>query len=426
MDVDEPDFKDDAEIDPYPQYADMRMKCPVSRVVKRNGMPVYLITRYEDAKAALNDPRLSQDPRVGEATLTAAGVGHIYFGGGANTLAEHMLTSDPPNHTRLRRLVAGQFTARRTAELEPRIQQLTDELIDAFAPLGRADFMSAFAHQLPTLVIAELLGVPAEDRERFRVWSEATLLPGHDPRQREGLRAMSAHVAAVVDRKRAEPGDDLISALIQDQGEDRLSNDELLSNVKLLIIAGHETTVNLLGNGMLALLRNPDQLALLRARPELIPNAVEEMLRYDPPLERATQRYATEDIRIGDELIPQGSVVFVALASANRDEARFPAADRLDVTRSLRGHLGLGHGLHFCLGAPLARLEARIAFETLLRRLEHIELDADPDDLGHRLSSLIRGVTSLPIAFTARSSPSRADAGAGAGLPRGAEVGVGA
>jgi cytochrome P450 len=404
VDGDVADFKDDEEIDPYPQYADMRAKCPVTRVVKPNGMPSYLITRYEDAKAALTDPRLAKNPHVGEATLTAAGVGNAFLGGGADTMAENMLTSDPPDHTRLRRLVAGKFTARRTAQLEPRIQQLTDELIDAFAPRGRADFMPAFAHQLPALVIAELLGIPAEDQERFRVWSETAMLPPHDPRKLDGLRAISAYVATVVDRKRATPGDDLISALIQDEADDRLSRDELLSSIKLLIVAGHETTVNLLGNGMLALLGNPDQLALLRARPDLIPNAVEELLRYDSPVERATQRFAAEDVRIGDDLIPQGGVVFVALGSANRDEAHFPQADRLDVTRGPQGHLGFGHGLHFCLGAPLARLEARIAFETLLRRLPIIELDAAPDELGYRVSPIIRGVTSLPIRFTARQT----------------------
>lgn len=209
----------------------------------------------------------------------------------------------------------------------------------------------------------------------------------------------------MIARKRAEPGEDIISSLINDEGGDRLTEVELAGCIRLLIIAGLETTVNLLGNGLLALLRDPAQLGALRERPELVPGAVEEFLRYDGPLERATPRFAAEDVRIGDTLIPQGSFVVVALGSANRDEAEFPHGDRLDVTRAPRGHLAFGNGLHFCLGAPLARLESRIAFETLLRRLPDLELAVAPEELAYQPSTIMRGLKALPIRFRPTPNP---------------------
>lgn len=392
------DFKDDASVDPYPRYAHMRAHCPVPQVIKGSGIRPYLITRYGDAKAALIDPRLLKDPRAGAEALTEAGIAHLYLGGG-NTLSNHMLSTDPPDHTRLRRLVAGQFTMRRTAALTPRIQEITTSLIDAFAPLGRAEFMTAFAGQLPSLVIAELLGVPASDRDAFRGWASDSLLPPSDPRQLKALLALSSYVESIVAAKRTAPADDLISGLITDQSSDRLSEDELLGSIKLLIIAGNETTINLLGNGLFALLRHPSQLDLLRSRPELIPNAIEEFLRYDAPVERATMRFAGKDVQIGETSIPRGSIVYVVLGSANRDPDQFPDADRFDVTRASRGHLTFGHGLHFCLGAPLARLGAKIAFESLLSRLPELELDARPEDIPYQLSSIMHGLASLPIRF---------------------------
>ena len=392
------DFKEDAAADVYEHYAAMRRGCPVSRVEKGSGLRPFLITRYADAKAALLDPRLSKNAEHGRQELVAAGLGPTYIDGGKH-LADNMLMSDPPDHTRLRRLVAGQFTARRSAALAPRIQEITDGLIGAFAPTGRAEFMAEFAVQLPALVIAELLGVPEADREGFRLRSEGALLPSHDPRQSVALRGLAQYVAELVALKRAEPGEDLISAMIEGRGEERLTEAELLGSIRLLIIAGHETTVNLLGNGMLALLLDPEQADLLRKRSELIPGAVEEFLRYDSPVERATLRVASQDVQIGETLIPRGSAVYVALGSANRDSAEFPEAERMDVTRAPSGHLAFGHGLHFCIGAPLARLEARIAFETLLRRLPSIELDASVESLVYQSSTIMRGLTRLPIRF---------------------------
>ena len=406
-----PDFKDTPDVDPYPHYQRLRATCPVVRVTKDTGLRPFLITAYQDAKAALADPRLVKDPRVGAEALIAAGVAQVYLGGGP-TLTDNMLTVDPPDHGRLRRLVSDQFTVRRTAALEPRIQELTDALIDAFPADGRAEFMDAFANHLPALVIAELLGVPAEDRELFRTWSEQSLLSPRDPRQRSGAIALNDYVVDLVAGKRTDPdGEDLISALITGASEDRLTEDELVGSIKLMIIAGHDTTVNLLGNGLLALLGAPDQLDLLRARPELIPDAVEELLRFDSPLERATVRFAADDLQIGGTPIPRGSAVYVVLGSANRDETEYERPDRLDVTRAPRGHLAFGHSLHYCIGAPLARLEGRIAFTTLLARLPEIELDTEPELLTHRPNTIMRGLTALPIRYRTHS-PSPSPAGA--------------
>jgi len=394
----DPDFKEDPRIDPYPEYARMRGRCPVSQVVRSNGMRPYLITRYEDAKAALADPRLSKNPYVGRQALEEGGLGPVYFQGRAG-LAHNMLSADPPDHTRLRRLVSAQFTPRRTAQLAPRVQQIADELVAAFARNGEAELIHDFANQLPALVIAELLGVPGEDRERFRSWSQDSLLPAQHPRQLPAMNALNEYLAAAVERKRVEPGENLLSALITGEDTDQLTEQEVVGSAVLLLVAGHETTVNLIGNGLLALLTHPEQLDLLREKPELIPNAIEEFLRFDGPVERATLRFAAEEVEIGDTVIPEGEIVSVVLNSANRDDGAFGDPDRLDVTRSPRGHLAFGHGIHFCLGAPLARLEGRIAFETLLRRLPGLELAAPPEQLKYRVSTIMRGLEALPVRF---------------------------
>jgi cytochrome P450 len=397
----EPDFKNEGALDPHEQYARLRSQCPVAQVAQPSGMRPYLITRYRDAKAALADARLSKDPRTGRRALEQAGLGPVYFEGRAS-MAHHMLASDPPNHTRLRKAVGAQFTQRRITRLAPQIQRITDELIDAFDQDGQAELIHAFANQLPSLVIAELLGVPAADRELFRSWSQDTLLPFHRPEQRTALDALDEYLAAAIERKRAQPGGDLLSALVAGEDEERLTAQEVVGSAVLLLLAGHETTVNLIGNGLLALLTHRDQLELLLKRPELIPNAVEEFLRFDGPVERATLRFAADDIEIGDRVIPEGSIVYVALNSANRDVEAFGDPDRLDVTRDPRGHLAFGHGLHFCLGAALARLEGKIAFETVLRRLPDLELAVAPDRLAYRSSTIMRGLAALPVRFGPR------------------------
>jgi cytochrome P450 len=409
-----PDFKDEPSNDPNPHYARLREQCPVTQVRRLGGMQFFMITRYRDARAALTDPRLAKDPRVGRHALAEAGLEDRYFGERAN-LSHHMLTTDPPDHTRLRKVVSAQFNPRRIAALAPRVQQITDELIAAFAPDGEADLTAAFANHLPSMVIAELLGVRAQDREQFRAWSQQALGPPNDPRGEDALEALTGYLAGQIEAKRTQPGDDLLSDLLSGEDEDRLTPREVVNTAILLLLAGHETTVNLIGNGLLALLTHPDQYAALCERPELIPDAIEELLRFDGPVERSTPRFAAEKLNIAGTDIPEGSIVHVALHSANRDPAAFEEPDRLDVTRAPRGHLAFGHGIHFCLGAPLARLEARIAFETLLRGLPGLRLAVPARQLTYRPSMVMRGLESLPVRFTppdAPLSPRTADPGA--------------
>ncbi|MGH6654322.1 MAG: cytochrome P450 family protein [Actinocrinis sp.] len=393
------DFKDDPSAEFHSSYARLRDSCPVQQIAQASGMRPFLVTRHEDAKAALADQRLSKDPRTGERALREAGLGHIYFSG-RESLSHHMLAADPPDHTWLRRAVSASFTPRRIAGLEPQIRRITDDLIAVFEDAGQTELMASFANQLPALVIAELLGVPAADRDTFRSWSQDTLRPPQDPEQRVAHHLLTEYLVGEIAGKRAAPGEDLISALLSGADADRLDEREVVSTALLLLLAGHETTVNLIGNGTLALLTHPDQLALLREQPRLIPEAVEEFLRYDGPVDRATLRFAAEDLQIADVPIPEGSIVYVALSSANRDGDAFEDPDTLDVTRAPRGHLAFGHGIHFCLGAPLARLEARIAFETLLGRLPDLRLAVPSDQLKYRPSTIMRGLEALPVTFT--------------------------
>lgn len=395
------DAAGDAGGDPYPYYAGLRRECPVAKVRQGNGMEMYLVTRYEDARAALNDARLGKNPKHGAAMLAASGA-PLPKESGSN-LAGHMLASDPPEHTRLRGLLAREFTARRVEVMRERVQRTADELVDGIADRlsdgqGVVDLLTEFAFPLPMTVIADLLGIPLADKDKFRAWSQAVLLPLGTPGKAEGVQEFSAYLADLMQAKKAAPGDDLFSALAAAEGDDKLSPQELIGTAILMIIAGHDTTVNLIANGTLALLRHPEQLKLLRDSPELLPDAIEEFLRYDAPLERATARWAVEDMEIAGTPVPKGSFVNVVLGSANRDEAAFPDADRLDITR--RGgnrHIAFGRGIHHCIGAPLARLEGELAIGTLLRRFGTLELDVAPEELRYRQSIVMRSLTALPV-----------------------------
>jgi cytochrome P450 len=308
-----------------------------------------------------------------------------------------MLDADAPVHTRLRRLVAREFTTRRVAALQPRIQAVTDELLDAALREPVADLVEALALPLPMTVICELLGVPDLDRKSFRGWSN-DIVAGTPESEAAAFEAMSHYLTELIEDKRCSgPGDDLLSALIRTRYEDgdRLSPDELVGMAFLLLVAGHETTVNLISNGVLALLRHPDQLAALRARPELIDGAVEEMLRYDGPVETTTWRFAREPLTIAGTPIAQGEPVLVALAGADRDPQRFPEPDTFDIRRPAQGHIAFGHGIHYCLGAPLARMEARIAIPSLLARAPGLALVPEP--LDWRPGLLMRGPTRLRV-----------------------------
>ncbi|MCQ4084671.1 cytochrome P450 [Streptomyces sp. RB6PN25] len=377
--------------DPYPVYAELREKSPVHYARLPHGNEVWLVVGHEEVRAALADPTLSKSWLNSEQWTDDD---ELYIG-------THMLNSDPPHHTRLRKLVAKEFTPRRVEALRPRIQQITDELLDAMPATGRVDLVEALAFPLPMTVICELLGVPFLEREAFRGWSNEIIAPVGDPeRQETAFKEMGAYLSRLVEEKRERPGDDLMSALIRttDEDGDRLSHDELRAMAFLLLVAGHETTVNLIANGVLALLTHPDQLAELRADWSLLDAAVEEMLRYDGPVETSTFRFTTRPLEIGGTVIPGGGApVLVVIAAADRDPGRFPAPDEFDIHRPAGGHLAFGHGIHYCLGAPLARLEGRIAVRSLLERFPRLALDADPATLGWRSGALIRGVRSLPV-----------------------------
>ncbi|MFI6505551.1 cytochrome P450 [Nonomuraea typhae] len=381
--------------DPYASYDKLRESGPVHPIDFPPGMNAFLVVDHELGRAALNDPRLSKD-------ISAFGAYFRQFAGDDDILFQsNMLQVDPPDHTRLRRVVAKDFTPRRVEALRPRVQEITDELIDAMEMNGKAELIDEFAFPLPIIVICELLGVPAEAREQFREWSGLLVTPAFDQegtaRRRGAARNINAYFADLIAERRAQPRDDLVTALA---GSDELDERELLSTLTLLLIAGHETTVNLIGNGVLALLRNPDQLALLRGEPELLPSAVEEFLRFDGPVERSTPRFAAEDVELGGLAIPRGAMVHISLGAAAHDPAVTSLPHELDITRQDNRHLAFGHGVHFCLGAPLARLEGRIAVGTLLARLPGLELDCADEELTWRLTgSVVRGLTRLPVRF---------------------------
>lgn len=384
--------------DPHPVYVRLREEAPAHEVTLPTGMKVWLVTRYDEGRAVLADPLLSKDFRD---------VGDLFqrhqpdpnqrrqF---TNEISQHMLNSDQPDHTRLRRLVGKAFTSRRIEQLRPRIEEISDELLDGLAGRTEFDLVDDFAFPLPLTVICELLGIPQADRDNFRAWSNTLVSTSGREEIQQAAVAMTAYLVTLMAEKRTSPADDMLTALLDSRDDkDTLSEGELLSMVFLLLVAGHETTVNLIGNGMLALLVNPDQLAALRADSALLPGAVEEFLRFESPVNMTTLRYTTAPVRVGDVTVPADEFVLVALSSANRDPERFDDPDRLDVTRPAGGHLAFGHGIHYCLGAPLARLEGEIAFERLLHRFPDLRLAVDPGQLRWRPSTLIRGVENLPV-----------------------------
>jgi cytochrome P450 len=390
--------------DPFPLYRQLREDGPVRRAVIAGGVDAWVVTRYDDALAALSDPRLSSDirdasdPRLVE-RLPATD---------RESMLRNMLRSDPPDHTRLRRLVSKAFTARRVAELRPRIQAIADRLLDTVTPAGRADLVADFALPLPVTVISELLGVPVEDRHDFQCWTDDLILQGPEPPDPAVVdaawRHMHAYLTKLLEVKRAQSDDDLLSALITARDEEqRLDEVELIAMAFLLLVAGYVTTVNLIGNGIAALLAHPDQLRLLRDDPELLPGAIEEFLRYDGPVNPGIARFAREDVEIAGVKIPRGATILIASAIADRDPARFSDPECLDTTRRDNAHLAFGHGIHYCLGAPLARLEGQVAIGTVLRRLPDLALDVSPSELRWKPSGL-RGPEHLPVTFTPSGS----------------------
>jgi cytochrome P450 len=378
---------------PYDVYRRLRESAPVHRITGPDGTPAWLVTRYDDVRAALADPRLSLDKRH-------ATPGTYKGFSLPPALDANLLNMDPPDHTRIRRLVGRAFTPRRVRQLREPIRRTADRLLDALPPHGGTDLIASYAAPLPITVICDLLGVPEEHRLDFRIWTDTLIAP--DPARpqaaRESVAAMLGFFTRLLAAKRAEPADDLLSDLVavRDEG-DRLTEDELMSLAFLVLFAGYENTVQLIGNCVLALLRHPDQLAELRKSPERIPAAVEELMRYEGPALLAIRRFAVEDVTIAGVTVPAGETVWVSPSSADRDPARFPAPDRLDLSRDAAGHLALGHGIHFCLGAPLARAETEIALAALLERLP--ELALGEGELRWRPSLRARGLAALPVTF---------------------------
>jgi len=388
--------------DPHPAYARLREEKPVQRVRNPNGLEYWLVTRYDEARAALADRRLSKDPRRAWDALRAAGV--VSGEPGEATFDLH--TTDPPDHTRLRALVGRAFTPGRVAGLRERTKHVADGLLDAIDERMTADLIEDFAYPLSLTVIAELLGVPSIDHGRFRAWTIAAMTPPFvtdtPMSKKEGGRLLRQYVTDLVARKRAEARagaqDDLLTALLAAREDgDQLTEAELVALTHQLLFAGHEPTTNLIGNGMAALLRHPDQLAVLRERPELLPGAIEELLRYDGPTARSSPSYAVEDLSIGDTVVPAGSIVIVGIAAANRDPRRFAQADQLEITRGDDRHLAFGHGLHRCLGAPLARMEGSVAIGALLRRFPNVRLACAPEELSWLPFPVFRGLATLPV-----------------------------
>jgi cytochrome P450 len=382
--------------DPYPTYHRLREEDPVHH----SPLDFWVLTRYEDVAAVLRDPRFIKEPLV---SMVAARFGVSVPPG----VGLSMLDRDPPDHTRLRSLVSKAFTPRVVEGLRPRIQKMVDDLITRAAAVGTMDLIEEFAYPIPVNVICEMLGVPVEDHERFKGWSldiargldSIWLPPDSEIPKRSGAarHAIGDYMRGLIGERRASPRGDLLTALIAaEEAGDKLSEDELIATCILLLIAGHETTVNLIGNGTLALLRHPEELRRLRETPGLITSAVEELLRYDGPVQR-TARITSTEVTIAGRTIPKGEMVMPFIGAADRDPSQFPDPDRLDLGRADNRHIAFGWGIHFCLGAPLARVEGQIAIDTLVRRLPRLALVNDEPE--HRQSLTLRGLKALPVSF---------------------------
>ncbi|HRQ36326.1 MAG TPA: cytochrome P450 [Chloroflexota bacterium] len=386
--------------DPFATFARMRQEAPIYAHVSPHGVTTWYITRYEDVLAALKDnDHFVKDVRNTKEGKPATAVRPTLH----QLINQNMLFADPPDHTRLRALVSQAFTPRRVEQAAPRIQAAADELLDRVAGAGQLELIADYALPLPVVVICEMLGIPADDQADVADWSQAIISPGGrglgQRIRKQKMRALVDYFERMFADRRRQPQDDLVTALVQARMAegDRLSEAELSSMVALLLVTGHETTVNLIGNGALALLQNPAQLSWLRANAWGWGTAVEELLRYDGPVETSTTRWVRADFTFKGHSMRRGDVVRVSLASANRDATQFTDPDVLDVARADNKHLAFGHGIHYCLGAPLARLEGQIGLQTLFGRFPHLRLAVPPEELAWRPGVLFRGLDQLPL-----------------------------
>ena len=387
--------------DPYSLFHQLRTAHPV---LWSDSLNCWVLTRYTDVLSGLRDPRLSSNrmtafmDQLSEPVREQTRPLRSY-------LSKFMGLSDPPNHTRIRRLVNKAFTPRVVQGMRQRIEQLVEDLLEKVDDTGRMDLISDLAHPLPVVLIAEVLGLPAEDRKEFKQWSDDIVaflgtgraMAERAERAQRSMLDLTNYYRGIMAQRRKHPKDDLISSLLAaEEDSDKLSEEELLATCVTLLSGGHETTTNLIGNGMLALLRNPEELQKLSAHPSLIVNATEELLRYDSPVQRA-ERVAIEEFEIDGKAIEKGQRVFLMLGAANRDPLQFPAPDRLDIARKPNRHIAFGLGIHFCVGAPLTRLEGQIAIDTLLRRLPQLRLVSERLEWQENIA--IRGLNSLPVVF---------------------------
>ena len=395
-DLANPQFK----ANPYPFYARLRAEAPVWRTTLPDKRVAWLVTRYEEVAGVLRDDTFAKD------RLNAMDPEQLrktpWMPGFLKPLERNMLDLDDPDHARLRALVSKAFTPRLIERLRGRIETLSEELLDVMERKGGAELVGDYAMPIPATVIAELLGVPAEDRRKFHRWSGklVSVSSGRDMlRALPSALAFTRYLSKIIERRRAEPGDDLLTALVRaEEAGDKLSEDEVLAMAFLLLVAGHETTVNLIASGALALLEHPEQAEALSSDPSLTKPAVEELLRYTSPVELATERYAREDVEIAGTTIPRGELVLALLGSANHDEREFEDPDVLNLTRDPNRHLAFGRGgVHHCLGAPLARMEGQIAISALLRRFPHARLAVAPETLRWRRGLFLRGLHMLPL-----------------------------
>ncbi len=389
--------------DPFPTYAKMRDEAPVHAHQAPDGSTIWYITPYADVAAVLrDDEHFCKDPRNARDNQTARSASRRTAA--HQRINENMLFSDPPDHTRLRSLVSLAFTPQRIRKLAPRVQNIANELLNQTAHLGAMDLIASYALPLPVYVICEMLGIAEADREQVADWSQAIISPGsrnlnYSARKRK-VRSFTAYLDEMFADRQANPRDDLVTALVQaEEAGDRFNEAELSSMVVLLLVTGHETTVNLIGNGTLALLLHPDQLNLVQSSPNFWPTAIEELLRYDGPVETSTSRWARKDVDFRGHAIKRGDQVRVVLTSANRDAHQFQKANALDIRRDDNKHLAFGLGIHYCLGAPLARLEGRIALQTLFQRLPGIRLADAESQLSWRSGVLFRGLKRLELVW---------------------------
>ncbi|SFL82207.1 Cytochrome P450 [Paenibacillus sp. 1_12] len=381
---------------PYPMYDQMRIGQPVFYM---EAMKFWSVFRYEDVRTVLSDQARFSSGHGNGSNSESASDKPAQANSGFS-----IITTDPPKHTMLRSLVSRAFTPKAVAALEPRIKQIANELLDPFIPSGQIDLIRDFSYPLPVIVIAELLGIPSEDRDRFKHWSDEVVASANaivgeaNPESQKALMEMHAYFREIIAKRRIHPQDDLISALLlAEEEQQQLSEHDILAFCSLLLVAGNETTTNLIGNAVLTLLEHPIELEKLLKDPLLLPSAIEEVLRYRSPVQ-AMFRTAKEEIQIGGQTIPAGSRVVAWIGSANRDEQKFKNANTFDITRDPNPHIAFGHGIHFCLGAPLARLEARVALRVILDRLPNLQR-ANQEMLHPASGFIVHGVESLPLRF---------------------------